>query len=209
MIVTYNPDHVGDVLMVIVANDQKEAVDFERKGDVARIFIQASNQTVGWNLFNASEYLADLSGNGQISLNEAQFSQINQLLKNSGFSEQLTEDYQPKIVIGYVESLESHPDSDHLNIAKVSIGQEVLQIVAGAPNIEQGQKVVVCRDGAMLPNGTLIFSGELRGVKSEGMLASARELSLPNAPQKRGILVLPNEVEVGIPFDAEAHWHSN
>nr|WP_216656360.1 MULTISPECIES: DUF4479 and tRNA-binding domain-containing protein [unclassified Enterococcus] len=194
--------------MVIVANDQKEAVDFERKGDLARIFLQSSNQTVGWNLFNASEHLADLAGNGQILLTEAQLAKMNQLLADSGFSEQLTADNQPKIVIGYVESLEPHPDSDHLNIAQVAIGEAVLQIVAGAPNIEQGQKVVVCRDGAMLPNGTLIFAGELRGIKSEGMLAAARELSLPNAPQKRGILVLPAELEVGIPFDAKAHWHT-
>ena len=78
-----------------------------------------------------------------------------------------------------------------------------MQIVCGAPNIDEGQKVVVAKVGAMMPNGAMIFPGKLRGVESMGMICSARELELPNAPQKRGILVLPetDAFEVGKEFN--------
>lgn len=206
MIITYNPQFVGDILMLIIDDSKNQEVDYQRHGDVARVFVASTNETVAWNIFNASNYVADLTKTGQIYLTQSQIDHLNELLLASDFSEPLIFENQPKLIIGHVNSLEPHPDSDHLNIAQVDIGEEILQIVAGAPNIAQGQKVVVCPDGSMLPNGTLIFSGELRGVKSSGMLASPRELSLPNAPQKRGILILPEATEIGVPFDAEKHW---
>ena len=76
----------------------------------------------------------------------------------------------------------------------------VLQIVCGAPNIEAGQKVVVAKPGAMMPDGMMIWPGTLRGVDSYGMICSARELHLPNAPEKKGILVLPEDAVVGEVF---------
>ncbi|MEN2277657.1 YtpR family tRNA-binding protein, partial [Enterococcus faecium] len=73
----------------------------------------------------------------------------------------------------------------------------VLQIISGAPNIEPGQKVVVAKPGAMMPDGMMIWPRTLRGVDSYGMICSARELHLPNAPEKKGILVLPEDAVVG------------
>ena len=58
----------------------------------------------------------------------------------------------------------------------------------GAPNARVGLKTIVALPGAMMPKGNLIFPGELRGEKSFGMMCSPRELQLPNAPQKRGII---------------------
>jgi tRNA-binding protein len=75
------------------------------------------------------------------------------------------------------------------------------QIVCGAPNIAQGQKVVVALPGTLMPNGEQIWPGALRGVDSYGMICSARELGLPHAPQKRGIMVVPDNFEVGAEFE--------
>ncbi|MCT4571044.1 DUF4479 domain-containing protein, partial [Bacillus thuringiensis] len=106
----------------------------------------------------------------------------------------------PKFVVGYVAEKEKHPNADKLNICKVEIGTETLQIVCGAPNVDAGQKVVVAKIGAVMPSGMLIKPAELRGVPSSGMICSARELELPDAPQEKGILVLEDSFEVGQEF---------
>lgn len=97
---------------------------------------------------------------------------------------------------------EKHPNADKLNICKVDVGTETLQIVCGAPNVDAGQKVVVAKVGAVMPSGMIIKDAELRGVPSSGMICSAKELALPNAPQEKGILVLEDKYEVGQPFQA-------
>ncbi|HFJ6866946.1 TPA: DUF4479 domain-containing protein, partial [Enterococcus faecium] len=65
---------------------------------------------------------------------------------------------------------------------------------------KEPQKVVVAKPGAMMPDGMMIWPGTLRGVDSYGMICSARELHLPNAPAKKGILVLPEDAVVGEAF---------
>ena len=67
-------------------------------------------------------------------------------------------------------------------------------------NVKAGQKVVVAKPGTVMPSGAIIWAGELRGVASYGMLCSARELGLENAPAKKGILVLDDAAPVGTPF---------
>lgn len=105
------------------------------------------------------------------------------------------------IVTGYVKSKEKHPDADKLNICIVDAGQgEDLQIVCGAKNVAAGQKVPVALVGAKLP-GLEIKKAKLRGVLSQGMICSAKELGLndkllPKELQE-GILVLPENTEVG------------
>ncbi|AIQ51657.1 phenylalanine--tRNA ligase subunit beta [Paenibacillus sp. FSL R7-0331] len=105
------------------------------------------------------------------------------------------------IVTGYVKSKEKHPDADKLNVCIVDAGQgEDLQIVCGAKNVEAGQKVPVALVGAKLP-GLDIKKAKLRGVLSQGMICSAKELGLndkllPKELQE-GILVLPENTEVG------------
>ncbi|MDF9843895.1 MULTISPECIES: phenylalanine--tRNA ligase subunit beta [unclassified Paenibacillus] len=105
------------------------------------------------------------------------------------------------IVTGYVKSKEKHPDADKLNVCIVDAGQgEDLQIVCGAKNVAAGQKVPVALVGAKLP-GLEIKKAKLRGVLSQGMICSAKELGLndkllPKELQE-GILVLPENTEVG------------
>ncbi|WP_166242155.1 phenylalanine--tRNA ligase subunit beta [Paenibacillus turpanensis] len=107
-----------------------------------------------------------------------------------------------KVVVGHVVSREKHPDADKLNVCKVNAGTgEELQIVCGAKNVDAGQKVPVALVGAKLPGGLDIKRAKLRGVESQGMICSAKELGLNEKllpkEQQEGILVLPTESEVG------------
>ena len=79
------------------------------------------------------------------------------------------------IIVGYVESIEDHPDSDHLHVCMVNTGSETLQIVCGAPNVDKGQKIMLALPGAVLPGGT-IKKAQVRGVESNGMICSLAEL---------------------------------
>lgn len=206
MIFTYNQKSVGDVLMVILADHQGQKLAAERKGRVTRIYRLDNQQTVAWNIFDASQ-IADLSGSGQIELSEDSLARFNTELGKEGFTEILEKDAEPKFVVGEITAMAPHADSDHLNICQVRVADErTLQIVAGAPNAKVGLKTIVALPGAMMPNGSLIFAGQLRGVDSFGMMCSPRELALPNAPQKRGIIELSSTALVGDPFDANKHW---
>ncbi len=109
-----------------------------------------------------------------------------------------------KVVTGRIEELKAHPDSDHLQVCQMNVGEEnLLQVVTGAPNVAQGQVVPVALVGAHLPNGQKISKGKMRGVASNGMLCSADELKLEidNLPeeQKVGIYILPEDTPVGLP----------
>lgn len=81
------------------------------------------------------------------------------------------------LVIGEVKTSKMHPDSDHLHVCSVDVGNEELQIVCGAPNCRAGIKVIVALPGAKLPGGE-IKKGKIRGVESNGMLCSIAELGL-------------------------------
>ena len=83
------------------------------------------------------------------------------------------------LIIGKVIECIMHPDSDHLHVCKVDIGSEILQIVCGAPNVREGLKVIVALPGAVLPEIT-IKKGVIRGIESNGMLCSLKELGLEN-----------------------------
>lgn len=116
-----------------------------------------------------------------------------------------------QIVIGQIEKIERHPDADKLIVCQVHIGEEKrIQIVTGAPNVKEGDKVPVVlaggrvaggHDGKMTPGGIKIKKGKLRGVESDGMMCSIEELGsnrelYPEAPEL-GIYIFPEDVEVG------------
>ncbi|MDY6003015.1 MAG: phenylalanine--tRNA ligase subunit beta [Bacilli bacterium] len=104
------------------------------------------------------------------------------------------------LVIGQVVECENMPNSDHLHLCKVNVGDNVLDIVCGAPNVRVGLKVIVALDGATLPGGT-IKKGKIRGYESNGMLCSLLELGVEakylRDEQINGIEEVNNEVEVG------------
>jgi phenylalanyl-tRNA synthetase beta chain len=106
------------------------------------------------------------------------------------------------VVVGHVKSKDKHPDADKLSVCIVDIGEnENLQIVCGAKNVDQGQKVPVAVVGAVLPGDFKIRKAKLRGLESQGMICSAKELGmndrlLPKEVQE-GILVLPGDMQTG------------
>lgn len=100
------------------------------------------------------------------------------------------------IVVGHVLTRDSHPDSDHLSVCTVDVGEgEPLTIVCGAPNVAAGQKVPVALVGTTMPGGLVIKKAKLRGVPSFGMICSERELGL--SEDHSGIMVLPKAFRPG------------
>ncbi|MBN20642.1 MAG: phenylalanine--tRNA ligase subunit beta [Bdellovibrionaceae bacterium] len=102
------------------------------------------------------------------------------------------------VVVAQVDVKEKHPDADRLSVCKVNNGSEILDIVCGAQNFKQGDRVVLAQVGALLPNGMKIKSGKIRGQISNGMLCSEAELGL--ADDAEGILVLNSDFNLGQPF---------
>ena len=107
-----------------------------------------------------------------------------------------------KVVVGKVLECEDHPDSDHLHVCMVDVGEdEPIQIVCGAPNVAQGQKVPVALNGSTLPGGMKIKKGKLRGVMSNGMICSHDELGIEPSrlgyEPEYGILVLDEDAQIG------------
>jgi len=104
------------------------------------------------------------------------------------------------VVVGFVKEREKHPDADKLSRCTVDVGDGLLRtIVCGAPNVAAGQKVAVALPGTELPGGLKIKKSKIRGVESEGMICSERELGLGD--EHSGIWVLPAEAPLGKPVD--------
>jgi phenylalanyl-tRNA synthetase beta chain len=115
-----------------------------------------------------------------------------------------------KIVVGQIKTIERHPDADKLVICQVDIGTETIQIVTGAPNVEEGALVPVVldggrvaggHDGSLTKGGIKIKKGKLRGVESNGMMCSIEELGsnrdmFPKAPQE-GLYIFDGGVQPG------------
>lgn len=104
------------------------------------------------------------------------------------------------LVIAHVLECVMHPDSDHLHICQVDLGNETVQIVCGAPNVAANQKVIVAKPGAVLPAAT-IQKGSIRGVESNGMICSLAELGVDakslRDDQKNGIEILNDDAPIG------------
>ena len=105
------------------------------------------------------------------------------------------------LVVGEVLTCQMHPDSDHLHLCEVNIGEEVLNIVCGAPNVRIGLKVIVAKVGAELPGGVKIKKGLIRGQESNGMLCSLYEIGIDkkylSEQDKNGICELPSNAKPG------------
>ncbi|MFO1495099.1 MAG: phenylalanine--tRNA ligase subunit beta [Lysobacterales bacterium] len=105
------------------------------------------------------------------------------------------------VLIGEILKAEQHPNADRLRVCEVSIGQQTLAIVCGAPNARSGLKAPLAVVGARLPGGLEIKAAKLRGVESFGMLCSARELGID--ADASGLLELPADAPTGA---ALADW---
>lgn len=126
------------------------------------------------------------------------------------------------LVVGKVIECVNHPNSDHLHICQVDIGKEVLQIVCGAPNVRKDIKVIVAKDGAILPN-IEIKKSKIRDVESNGMICSLSEIGLEEDTienYQKGIHELPNSAKIGMDvfeylglkdtlYELDVHKHRN
>jgi phenylalanyl-tRNA synthetase beta chain len=123
-------------------------------------------------------------------------------LEMSGFEDVVVLDTGPDlstIRVGEVLERAPHPNADRLSLCRVSLGEdEPLEVVCGAPNVAAGQKVAVAVAGTRLPDGTKLKRSKIRGVASNGMILSSRELGLGD--DHAGILVLDAAAPVGAPL---------
>ncbi len=127
------------------------------------------------------------------------------------------------LVIGYVKECIDHPDSDHLHVCQVDIGDKVVQIVCGAPNVRAGLKVLVALPGCILPGDFEIKVGKIRGQESNGMICALYELGLEKKTDEayaRGIEELTTDLPAGTDanvylgsddtiYELDVHKHRN
>lgn len=133
-----------------------------------------------------------------VDINDYDLNLLADNLTNSGVNVEAVEKQvnATNLTIGHVLSRKDHPSSDHLNVCQVDLGDEVVQIVCGAPNVDKGQKVIVSKVGAILPGGIEIKKSVIRGEESNGMICALSELGLEDEIEG-GIHVLDSDAPVG------------
>ncbi len=103
------------------------------------------------------------------------------------------------IVVGFVKEVKKHPNADRLSVCKVTDGTDTYDVVCGAPNVAENQKVAFAKVGAIIPNGKFeIKKAKIRGEKSMGMICAEDELGISD--DHEGILVLDENVKIGEPI---------
>lgn len=137
--------------------------------------------------------------------------------------EKVITNYIDHLVIGEVVKCVMHPDSDHLHVCDVNIGDKIIQIVCGAANVREGLKVIVALPGAVLPGDFEIKAGSIRGVLSNGMICALFELGLEEKTEEnynKGITELDSNAPVGLDplsylglddtiYELDIHKHRN
>lgn len=127
------------------------------------------------------------------------------------------------LVIGEIIECRMHPDSDHLHVCSVNVGNEILQIVCGAPNVRKGLKVIVALPGAILPGNIEIKKSKIRGIESNGMLCALYELGLEEKNDEtynKGIYEVHGDAKNGVDameylgldntlYELDIHKHRN
>ena len=136
-----------------------------------------------------------------IDISDQDLKELARKITESGINiEKVITNHIDNLTIGEVVECENHPDSDHLHVCKVNVGNEELQIVCGAPNVRKGLKVVVALPGTILPGNFEIKKSKIRGVESNGMLCALYELGLEEKTDEayeRGIEELKEDAPVG------------
>ena len=136
-----------------------------------------------------------------IDISDQDLKELAVKITQSGINvEKVITNHIDNVVIGEVVECNDHPDSDHLHVCDVNIGDKVVQIVCGAPNVRKGLKVIVALPGAVLPGDFEIKKSKIRGVESNGMICALYELGLEEKTDEaynRGIEELDKNAKVG------------
>ncbi len=139
--------------------------------------------------------------NDYVDISDENLLELADKITNAGVNVETVEEYNtPNLVVGQVLEFAPHPDSDHLHVCKVDVGDEILQIVCGAQNLETNMKVIVSKIGCVLPGGFEIKKSTMRGIESCGMLCALSELALEeDTPENhaKGIHKLPDDALIG------------
>ena len=159
-----------------------------------------------------------------IDIKDQDVNELAQKITRAGINiEGVVTHHMDNLVIGEIKKVEEHPDSDHLHVCRVNIGDEELQIVCGAPNVREGLKVIVAKVGAILPGDFEIKKSKIRGVESSGMMCALFELGLEEKTDEnyaKGIAELADDAPVGEDplvylglddtlYDLDIHKHRN
>lgn len=159
-----------------------------------------------------------------IDIKDQDVNELAQKITRAGINiEGVVTHHMDNLVIGEIKKVEEHPDSDHLHVCKVNIGDEELQIVCGAPNVREGLKVIVAKVGAILPGDFEIKKSKIRGIESSGMMCALFELGLEEKTDEnyaKGIAELADDAPVGEDplvylvlddtlYDLDIHKHRN
>lgn len=138
--------------------------------------------------------------NDYVDISDENLRELAGRVTNAGVNVETVEEYNnPNLVVGQILDVFDHPDSDHLHVCKVDVRSETLQIICGANNLEKKMKVIVAKEGCVLPEGE-IRRTVMRGVESQGMLVALMELGLEENTKEnyaKGICRLPDEALIG------------
>ena len=162
------------------------------------VVIYKNDEIIGYNYFNISSYFNDLKLGINYHPSNELVSFINKKIKENNLEE--IEIIEPNFRVGKVIECEDI-EGTHLHLCKVDIKDEELQIVCGAANVSKDKLVVVALNDTMMMDGSVIRPGNLRGIASNGMCCSKRELGLTKDPARVGIILLDESYSVGEDFD--------
>ena len=136
-----------------------------------------------------------------IDISDQDLKELARKITESGINvEKVISNHIDNLTIGEVVECTEHPDSDHLHVCQVNIGDKITQIVCGAPNVRKGLKVIVALPGAILPGNFEIKSSKIRGEESNGMICALYELGLEEKTDEtyaKGIEELGSDAKVG------------
>ena len=159
-----------------------------------------------------------------IDINDQDLKELAVKITKAGINiEKVITNHIDNLVIGEVIECEMHPDSDHLHVCKVNVGDKVLQIVCGASNVRKGLKVIAALPGAILPLNFEIKKSKIRGIESNGMLCALYELGLEEKAEEaynKGIYEVNDDAIVGMDameylgldntlYELDVHKHRN
>lgn len=186
----YHAFYIENNLLIRIVN--KETTSYKKHDNVISLY--NNDQLIGYNILS---YTNEKLSEGKVKISQDITNDINSELDKYGL-DLLTYDDECYFVVGYVESIATHPQSDKLKVCQVDIKSEKLQIICGGINVDKDMKVVVAKNNAVLFNGMWIENSQVLKVESQGMICSERELNMPQ--EKPGILVLDNSYQVGACF---------
>lgn len=193
----YNYETIGDTLIIEFKPSEYPNRKVVKDSVVA---LYRNDELVGINILDVSK-IVKIHANGFIpNLNVEVLKVINYTLKNAGI-EELPYQEESGFKIAKIIDIEEHPDSEHLHICKVDIGEkEPLQIVCGAYNARKDLVCVCATPYSFMPDGKQIIPNKLLKIDSYGMLCSGRELHLEGYENKRGLLELDDSKKIGEDF---------